>query len=86
MPVRSCASTFASLLPKASYKVRVCRPGNAVSIFFRYFPTPSGTVLPICLFAFAMLIIVDLALENGFCGNLLVSVALRAAFLASFPR
>lgn len=40
MPVRSCASTLASVRPKVSYRVRVCRPGNAVSIFFRFFPTP----------------------------------------------
>lgn len=61
MPVRSCDSTYASFRPRASYSFRVCRPGTAASIFFRCFPTPSGSVLFLRLSTFAVLMIVALA-------------------------
>jgi hypothetical protein len=80
MPVRTCASTLASVRPKVSYRVRVCSPSNAMSIFFRCFPTPSGKILCFCLFDLAMLMTVDFALQNCFCGNLPASLALRAVW------
>ena len=81
MPVRSCASTPASFRLNVLYKVWVCRPGSAVSIFFKCCPTSFGSILPFRLSALALLMMVDLALLNCFCGCLLGPVALRAAFL-----
>jgi hypothetical protein len=61
IPVRSCANMLASLRLKASYRVRVCLPGSAVSISLEYLPTPSGSAFFSRCFALAMFIVVELA-------------------------
>ncbi len=67
MPVRSCASAFASLLLKASYRALVCLPGSAVSICFENLPMLSGSTLSWCLLDLAVFMIVDFACCDGPC-------------------
>ncbi len=65
---------FVSGQAQGSYKVRVCLPDSAVSIFFKRFPTRSGSILSFYLFALAILIMVDLVPRNCLYGGLPASV------------
>jgi hypothetical protein len=86
IPVRSFVKMHASLRLKASYKVRVCLSGSAVSISLEYLPTPIGSVFfPRC-FALAMFIVVDLAQCSCSRSEHPYSVACRTAPFAFLPR
>ena len=83
MPVLSWASTLASFRDNRSYSRRVCFPGSAVSILLEYFPTFSGSLLPVPCFR-AMLKVVDRILGRCVCIVAFDLVEFFAFSLASF--
>jgi len=75
IPVRKFANTFASRPLRLSYRLRVCLPGNAMSISLEYLRIPCGSVFFSFCAALATCIVVDFIWENCSCGSWPCSVA-----------
>ena len=86
IPVRSWASTLASFDERGSYSALVCLPGNAVSIFFEYFPTSSGSLFDGIFSRHALLRVVDRAPGIGVSRLAPSRVDIFAAFFAKSMR